>query len=38
MDHIHWIADAIFVADWIIRIGLSVRVILRRLPVVGPLL
>jgi cardiolipin synthase len=33
MDPIHWIADAIFLADWIIRSGLSVRVILRRLPV-----
>jgi cardiolipin synthase len=33
MDHIHWIAHAVFLADWIIRIGLSVRVILRRLPV-----
>jgi cardiolipin synthase len=33
MDHIHWVAHAVFLADWIIRIGLSVRVILRRLPV-----
>ena len=33
MDHVHWIANAVFLADWVIRIGLSVRVILRRLPV-----
>jgi cardiolipin synthase len=33
MDHIHWTAHAVFLADWIIRIGFSVRVILRRLPV-----
>jgi cardiolipin synthase len=33
MDHVHWIADAVFLADWIIRLGLAVRVILRRLPV-----
>jgi cardiolipin synthase len=33
MDHIHWIANAVFLADWILRIGLSVHVLLRRLPV-----
>jgi cardiolipin synthase len=33
MDHIHWIVHAFFVADLVIRLGLSVRVIKRRLPV-----
>src|SRR5215470_5724383 len=33
MDHIHWIAHGVFLADWIIRIGLSAHVLLRRLPV-----
>jgi cardiolipin synthase len=33
MDHVHWMANAVFLADWVIRLGLSVRVILRRLPV-----
>ena len=33
MDHVNWIADALFLADWMLRIGLSVRVLLRRLPV-----
>src|SRR5262249_12837687 len=33
MDHIHWITNAVFLADWIIRIGLSSHVLLRRLPV-----
>ncbi|HKI35370.1 MAG TPA: phospholipase D-like domain-containing protein, partial [Gemmataceae bacterium] len=33
MSDIHWTADAIFVADLLIRVGLSVRIIRRRLPV-----
>jgi cardiolipin synthase len=33
MEHIHWIAHGVFLADLVIRIGLTVRVILRRLPV-----
>jgi cardiolipin synthase len=33
MEHIHWIANAVFLADWIIRIVLSAHVLLRRLPV-----
>jgi cardiolipin synthase len=33
MDQFHWMADAVFLADWVIRLGLSVRVVLRRLPV-----
>jgi cardiolipin synthase len=28
-----WAADALFVLDWLLRIGLSVRIIMRRLPV-----
>jgi len=33
MENIHWIAHGVFLADLIIRLGLTVRVILRRLPV-----
>jgi cardiolipin synthase len=33
MDHINWITVAVFLADWIIRIGFSVHVLMRRLPV-----
>ena len=33
MHDIDWIADGIFLADWLIRIGLSIRIIMRRLPV-----
>jgi len=33
MHDVHWIANLVFLADWIIRIGLSVRVVMRRLPV-----
>jgi cardiolipin synthase len=33
MDHIHWIAVVVFLADWTLRTSLSVHVLLRRLPV-----
>jgi cardiolipin synthase len=33
MLHIHWVANVVFLADLVIRLGLSVRVIYRRLPV-----
>jgi cardiolipin synthase len=33
MEHVHWIVHAVYVADLLIRVGLSVRVIMRRLPV-----
>jgi cardiolipin synthase A/B len=33
MDHFHWAAHGVFLADLLIRVGLSVRVIRRRLPV-----
>jgi cardiolipin synthase len=33
MPEIHWAADAVYVADLLIRIGLSLRIIRRRLPV-----
>ncbi len=33
MHEIDWVADGIFLADQLIRIGLSVRIIMRRLPV-----
>src|SRR5581483_10302570 len=33
MDSALWISTTIYVADWILRIGLSLRVIMRRLPV-----
>src|SRR5215470_16182092 len=33
MDSFHWIVHGVFLADLVIRVGLSVRVILRRLPV-----
>src|SRR5439155_11659689 len=33
MPEIHWAADAIYVADLLIRVVLSVRIIRRRLPV-----
>jgi cardiolipin synthase len=33
MNDIHWAADALYVADWLLRIGLSLRIIMRRLPV-----
>jgi cardiolipin synthase A/B len=33
MEHMHWIAHGIYLADLVIRVGLSVRVIRRRLPV-----
>jgi cardiolipin synthase len=33
MDHIHWIAHGVYLADLALRVGLSVRVIMRRLPV-----
>ena len=33
MNDIHWIAHGVFLADLLIRIGLTVRVITRRLPV-----
>jgi cardiolipin synthase len=33
MEHIHWIAHGVLLADLLIRIGLTVRVIARRLPV-----
>jgi cardiolipin synthase len=31
--HIHWVVHAIFLIDLVLRLGLSVRVIMRRLPV-----
>jgi cardiolipin synthase len=33
MDHVHWIANVLFLADWALRLGLTVRIIMRRLPV-----
>ncbi len=33
MSSIPWAADAVFVADLLIRVGLSIRIIMRRLPV-----
>src|SRR5262249_40226448 len=33
MQNFHWIANLVFLSDWILRIGLSTRVIVRRLPV-----
>jgi cardiolipin synthase len=33
MSDIHWAADAVYVADLLIRVVLSVRIIMRRLPV-----
>jgi cardiolipin synthase len=33
MQNLHWIANLVFLADWVLRIGLSVHVIMRRLPV-----
>src|SRR5262249_58067880 len=33
MDRLSWIAHGVFLADLVIRVGLSVRVIVRRLPV-----
>jgi cardiolipin synthase len=33
MQSFHWIAHLVFLSDWILRIGLSTRVIMRRLPV-----
>jgi cardiolipin synthase len=33
MEHVHWIANLVFLADLALRVGLSVRVIWRRLPV-----
>jgi cardiolipin synthase len=33
MDYFHWTGHAVFLADLVIRVGLSVRVIKRRLPV-----
>lgn len=33
MDQVSWFTLALLIADWLIRIGLSLRVILRRLPV-----
>jgi len=33
MQDIHWIANLVFLADWTLRIGLSIRVIWRRLSV-----
>jgi cardiolipin synthase len=33
MQNFHWIANLIFLSDWILRICLSTRVIMRRLPV-----
>src|SRR5262249_30975769 len=35
--HIHWLAHGVFLADLVIRVGLSARVITRRLPVGVPL-
>jgi cardiolipin synthase len=33
MEHLHWIAHGVFLTDLIVRVGLTVRVIQRRLPV-----
>jgi len=33
MQNFHWIANLVFLLDWMLRIGLSTRVIMRRLPV-----
>jgi len=33
MDHTGWVAIAVFITDLLIRMGLSIRVIMRRLPV-----
>jgi cardiolipin synthase len=33
MEHLHWTGHGVFLADLVIRVGLSVRVIKRRLPV-----
>jgi len=33
MPEIDWVADAIFLADQLIRVGFSVRIVMRRLPV-----
>jgi cardiolipin synthase len=33
VESIPWAADAVFVLDWLLRIGLSIRIISRRLPV-----
>ncbi|HMF13669.1 MAG TPA: cardiolipin synthase [Gemmataceae bacterium] len=33
MQDFHWITNLVFLADWMLRIGLSARVVMRRLPV-----
>jgi cardiolipin synthase len=32
-SEIHWVANTILVLDWLLRIGFSIRIIMRRLPV-----